>query len=124
MTREASVERNTKETEIKLKLTLDGTGYSDIETGVGFFNHMLDGFTRHGLFDLCVQLCQRCVNIAFGLDKMNAAQRNAAGKTIGQVFAKTGWMRDRKADIFIKVKHINARPVHILLNQGFKHFKL
>ena len=35
MTREASVERNTKETEIKLKINLDGTGYSDIETGVG-----------------------------------------------------------------------------------------
>ena len=52
MAREASVERNTKETEIKLKLNLDGTGYSDIETGVGFFDHMLDGFTRHGLFDL------------------------------------------------------------------------
>ena len=56
MARESSVERNTKETEIKLKLTLDGTGYSDIETGVGFFNHMLDGFTRHGLFDLCVRV--------------------------------------------------------------------
>ena len=46
MAREASAERNTKETEIKLKINLDGTGYSDIETGVGFFNHMLDGFTR------------------------------------------------------------------------------
>ena len=56
MAREASVERNTKETEIKLKLNLDGTGYSDIETGVGFFDHMLDGFTRHGLFDLCVRV--------------------------------------------------------------------
>lgn len=56
MAREASVERNTKETEIKLKLVLDGTGYSDIETGVGFFDHMLDGFTRHGLFDLCVRV--------------------------------------------------------------------
>ena len=51
MAREASAERNTKETEIKLKINLDGTGYSDIETGVGFFDHMLDGFTRHGLFD-------------------------------------------------------------------------
>ena len=56
MAREASVERNTKETEIKLKLVLDGTGYSDIETGVGFFDHMLDGFTRHGIFDLCVRV--------------------------------------------------------------------
>ena len=56
MTREASIERNTKETEIKLKLKLDGTGYSDIITGVGFFDHMLDGFTRHGLFDLCVRV--------------------------------------------------------------------
>ena len=55
MTREASVERNTKETEIKLKLVLDGTGYSDIETGVGFFDHMLDAFGRHGLFDLNVK---------------------------------------------------------------------
>ena len=56
MAREASVERNTKETEIKLQINLDGTGYSDIETGVGFFNHMLDGFTRHGLFDLSVRV--------------------------------------------------------------------
>ena len=56
MTREASVERNTKETEIKLKLVLDGTGYSDIETGVGFFDHMLDRFARHGLFDLSVRV--------------------------------------------------------------------
>ena len=52
MAREASVERNTKETEIKLKLNLDGTGYSDIETGVGFFDHMLEGFSKHGFFDL------------------------------------------------------------------------
>ena len=56
MIREASVERNSKETEIKLKLVLDGTGYSDIETGVGFFDHMLDGFARHGLFDLSVRV--------------------------------------------------------------------
>ena len=56
MAREASAERNTKETEIKLKINLDGTGYSDIETGVGFFNHMLDGFTRHGL-DESLVLC-------------------------------------------------------------------
>lgn len=56
MIRQASIERITKETEIKMNLTLDGKGYSDIETGVGFFDHMLDGFTRHGFFDLCVRV--------------------------------------------------------------------
>lgn len=56
MTRDASIERNTKETEIRLNLNLDGTGCSDICTGVGFFDHMLDGFARHGLFDLWVRV--------------------------------------------------------------------
>ncbi len=56
MSREASVERNTKETQIKLKLNVDGVGESDIITGVGFFDHMLEGFTRHGLFDLYVRV--------------------------------------------------------------------
>ena len=56
MTREATVERNTKETKIAIKLNLDGTGKSSLDTGVGFFDHMLDGFTRHGLFDLDVKI--------------------------------------------------------------------
>ncbi len=50
--REAFIERNTKETEIKARLLLDGTGKAGIDTGVGFFDHMLEGFARHGLFDL------------------------------------------------------------------------
>ena len=40
------------ETDIQIKLDLDGTGKSEVDTGIGFFNHMLDGFSRHGLFDL------------------------------------------------------------------------
>ena len=56
MAREATVERNTKETKIAIKLNLDGTGKSSLDTGVGFFNHMLDGFTRHGLFDLDIKV--------------------------------------------------------------------
>lgn len=52
MSRTAAIERSTKETQINLKLELDGTGVSRIDTGIGFFDHMLDGFTRHGLFDL------------------------------------------------------------------------
>ena len=48
----AEIQRETKETQISLKLILDGEGNSTIETGVPFFNHMLELFTRHGLFDL------------------------------------------------------------------------
>ena len=54
MAREAAVERNTKETQITLKINLDGKGQADVRSGVGFFDHMLDGFARHGFFDLSV----------------------------------------------------------------------
>ena len=54
--RSATVERNTKETKIKMSLNIDGTGTCKSETGVGFFDHMLDGFARHGLFDLDVKV--------------------------------------------------------------------
>ena len=52
----ASVERNTKETKIKVKLNLDGIGKADIHTGIGFCDQMLEGFARHGFFDLEIQV--------------------------------------------------------------------
>ncbi len=52
MNREALVERKTKETDIRLKLVVDGSGKSEVQTGIGFFDHMLEGFSRHGYFDL------------------------------------------------------------------------
>jgi len=55
MAREASVSRKTRETEITVELRLDGTGEAQIETGMPFFDHLLDSFTRHGLFDLRVR---------------------------------------------------------------------
>lgn len=52
----AEIERNTNETKIKVSINLDGSGKSNINTGIGFFDHMLDGFTRHGLFDMDVNI--------------------------------------------------------------------
>ena len=54
MGRSATISRVTKETSITVEIDLDGTGATDIDTGVPFFDHMLDAFGRHGLFDLAV----------------------------------------------------------------------
>lgn len=54
MERVVTCERKTKETNISVTLNLDGTGKNEIHTGIGFFDHMLDGMARHGLLDLTV----------------------------------------------------------------------
>ncbi len=54
MTRFSELSRKTSETDISIRLDLDGTGKTDIATGIGFFDHMLTAFGRHGLFDLTV----------------------------------------------------------------------
>ena len=53
--RKASIERITKETQIRGKLTIEGQGYYDISTGIRFFDHMLELFTKHGGFDLTLK---------------------------------------------------------------------
>ena len=52
MSRISSIRRDTKETQIVLSLQLDGNGKYEIDTGIGFFDHMLEGFSKHGFFDL------------------------------------------------------------------------
>ena len=56
MERKAEILRTTAETKIDLKLNIDGTGVSDIDTGIGFMDHMLTLFAKHGLFDLFVKI--------------------------------------------------------------------
>lgn len=55
MSRTAEIKRVTGETDILVNLKIDGTGKSQIDTGIGFFNHMLEGFAKHGFFDLEVK---------------------------------------------------------------------
>lgn len=54
--REAVISRKTGETDIRITLKIDGTGQSNINTGIGFFDHMLRSFAKHGFFDLDVQV--------------------------------------------------------------------
>lgn len=56
MTRKADVNRKTKETNITMSFHVDGSGVGEVDTGIGFFNHMLEGFARHGFFDLSLRV--------------------------------------------------------------------
>lgn len=56
MARIANTNRKTKETDITMTLNIDGTGVSEVHTGIGFFDHMLTGFSRHGFFDLTLHV--------------------------------------------------------------------
>lgn len=85
--RQVEITRQTGETDITLKLNLDGTGRHDIQTGVGFFDHMLTGFARHGSFDLTV----RCQGDTWVDDHHTVED---VGICLGQAFAKAlGEMR-------------------------------
>ena len=81
MSRNSSVERNTKETQIKINLNLDGTGFSKLESGIGFLDHMLDQIARHGLIDLEVQ-----AKGDLHIDAHHTVED--IGITLGQAFAK------------------------------------
>ena len=77
----AEVSRNTAETKITAKVNLDGTGVSNLSTGIGFFDHMLDQIARHGLIDLDIQ-CQGDLHI----DGHHTVED--VGITLGQAVAK------------------------------------
>lgn len=77
-----SIERNTNETKIKIDLNLDGTGKSNIETGIAFFDHMLDQIARHGQMDLNIK-----VDGDLEVDEHHTIEDTAIA--LGEVFAKT-----------------------------------
>lgn len=79
--RQAQVTRNTLETRISVKLNLDGSGKSEIATGIGFFDHMLDQVARHGMIDLEIE-----AKGDLHIDAHHTVED--VGITIGQAFAK------------------------------------
>lgn len=81
MSRIAKIDRKTAETDISVTLNLDGTGQSDIGTGIGFLDHMLTALSRHGLFDLTV-VAEGDLHIDFHHTTEDV------GIVIGQAFAK------------------------------------
>ncbi len=82
--RNSSITRNTAETKITLRLELDGTGRSDIATGVGFLDHMLTLFAKHGHFDLSVK-CDgdTCVDDHHSVEDIGIALGEAFLKALG-----------------------------------------
>jgi imidazoleglycerol-phosphate dehydratase len=81
MTRTGRVERSTRETKVLVEIDLDGTGRTEVSTGVGFYDHMLASFGKHGLFDLTVQ-----VEGDLHIDAHHTVEDSAIA--LGQAFAR------------------------------------
>lgn len=80
----AEYTRKTKETDIYLSFDLDGRGDAKVDTGIGFFDHMLDGFARHGLFDLNVKVTgDLVVDCHHTIEDIGIVLGNAIKKAVG-----------------------------------------
>jgi len=118
MSRVADRSRKTRETEITVRLELDGTGESTIETGIGFFDHMLGALARHGMFDLEV----RCVG-DLHIDAHHTVED--VGIVLGAAFAEAlGDKRGvaRFADATVPLDEALVRAVVDLSGRPFLHF--
>ena len=74
MSRTAQVTRKTNETEISVNLTIDGTGKADIQTGIGFLDHMLEQLARHSLMDITLKAEAICILMRITPLKIQAGQ--------------------------------------------------
>ena len=120
MARQAEKRRKTKETDVAVKINLDGQGSSKISTGIGFLDHMLDLFAKHGLFDLEVT-CSGDLHI----DGHHSVEDIAL--TIGQAFAealgeKAGVVRFGSA--YVPMDETLARTVVDLSGRAFAVYRV
>jgi imidazoleglycerol-phosphate dehydratase len=118
MSRSAERSRATRETDIQVRLELDGTGQADVQTGVGFFDHMLDALARHGMFDLFVR-CEGDLRI----DAHHTVED--IGIVLGGVFGEAlGDKRGivRYADATVPLDEALVRAVVDISGRPFLHF--
>jgi imidazoleglycerol-phosphate dehydratase len=119
MTRQAEITRKTKETEISVKIRVDGAGVSRISTGVGFFDHMLDQLARHSLMDLEIR-----AKGDLHIDQHHTVED--VGITLGQAFRKAlGELRGivRYADALIPMDETLTRVAVDVSGRPFLVFK-
>jgi imidazoleglycerol-phosphate dehydratase len=118
MSRSAERERATRETRIAVRVELDGTGAADVQTGIGFFDHMLDALARHGLFDLRVR-CDGDLRV----DAHHSVED--VGIALGQAFLQAlGEKRGivRYADATVPLDEAVVRAVVDVSGRPFLHF--
>ena len=117
--RAASISRKTAETDVRVAIALDGTGRANVSTGVGFFDHMLELFARHGLFDLDVQ-----VTGDLHVDQHHTVEDT--GIALGQAFAQAlGDKRGigRYADIHLPMDETLSRVAIDISGRPFLEFR-
>jgi imidazoleglycerol-phosphate dehydratase len=120
MSRSAERSRVTRETEIQVRVELDGTGEADVQTGVGFFDHMLDAFARHGMFDLFVR-CEGDLRIDahHTVEDVGIVLGGAFGEALGE---KRGILRF--ADAAVPLDEALVRAVVDISGRPFLHFSV
>jgi imidazoleglycerol-phosphate dehydratase len=120
MSRSAERRRSTRETRIEVRVELDGTGEADVSTGVGFFDHMLDAFARHGLFDLRVR-CEGDLHIDahHTVEDVGLALGAAFGEALGE---KRGIVR--YADATVPLDEALVRAVVDISGRALLHFQV
>jgi imidazoleglycerol-phosphate dehydratase len=120
MSRVAERTRKTRETEIEVRLELDGSGEADVQTGIGFFDHMLDALARHGMFDLRVR-CEGDLHIDahHTVEDVGIVLGGAFGEALG---AKRGIVR--YADATVPLDEALVRAVVDISGRPFLHFEV
>lgn len=119
MNRTVTIERKTKETDIQLTLNLDGTGKADIETGVGFLDHMLNHVAVHGVFDLYVRAAGDLhIDAHHTIEDVAIVLGDALDRTVGERKGIT-----RIGHSYVPMDEALARVVVDLSGRGYAVFE-